>query len=120
MDITKQLDIVQYVKTALLKQGERSVDSFHDCAYRGDGGLKCAVGWLITDAAYSEGLEQFLVDDSEVVQALRASGVPVATEGDTELMLRLQQLHDECHPAEWAEAFTELILTVHRGDFQPC
>ena len=43
----------------LLKQGERSVSPINpqQCRYRGDHGLKCAVGALIKDKFYKPSLE---------------------------------------------------------------
>lgn len=40
-----QQDIFNYVVAHLVEQGKPSV-SDNGCAYRGDGGCKCAAGWV--------------------------------------------------------------------------
>jgi hypothetical protein len=43
------------------------------CAYRGDEGLSCAVGCLIADSFYNEGLEGLAFNAREVFHAVRKS-----------------------------------------------
>lgn len=64
----KTMDIFKHVGKHLLTQNEQSLvdrDTDRSCAYRGDGGLKCAVGCLITDEAYDPAIEGqgVLLDD---------------------------------------------------------
>lgn len=65
------------------------------CRYRGDKGRMCAVGLLISDDAYSPGLEEAGgADTTPVIDALRLSGIkdfilPVG------FLLSLQRAHDE-------------------------
>ena len=80
-------EIYNKIKQHLLSQNERSitrVPSIHDdeehdiCAYRSDdGNLKCAVGALITDDAYSKELEYKPWYNPVVAKALVESGVEV-------------------------------------------
>lgn len=80
-------EIYNKIKQHLLSQNERSiasVPSIHDdeendvCAYRsGNGNLKCAVGALITDDAYSKELEDKPWYNPVVAKALVESGVEV-------------------------------------------
>lgn len=80
-------EIYNKIKQHLLSQNERSitiVPSIHDdegydvCAYRSDdGNLKCAVGALITDDAYSKELEDKSWYNPVVAKALVESGVKV-------------------------------------------
>lgn len=80
-------EIYNKIKQHLLSQNERSitiVPSIHDdegyvvCAYRSDdGNLKCAVGALITDDAYSKELEDKSWYKPVVAKALVESGVKV-------------------------------------------
>lgn len=64
-------EIFDTVATHLFKQGRRAVRGCAEvvCAYRGVGGLKCAVGVLIPDQLYTEMMEGStvfgLLDDSE-------------------------------------------------------
>lgn len=57
-----QQETFETVYRALLAQGEPSVTrdpkgEVQECSYRGDGGMKCAVGHLIPDADYHGDLE---------------------------------------------------------------
>lgn len=46
------------MKAAIINQGKKSVDdSGMYCQYRGPGGIKCAVGHMISDEEYSPKLE---------------------------------------------------------------
>ena len=45
----------------LLVQGKRSLTSDGACAYRGEGGLKCAIGALIPDDQYDPKMENWEV-----------------------------------------------------------
>ena len=52
-------EIYDKVRNHMLKQGRRSVisDNSRSCAYRGSGGMMCAVGCLIPDEKYSPDIE---------------------------------------------------------------
>lgn len=58
------------------------------CAYRGYGGLKCAVGHLIEDANYHEDLEGIAADAPEVMRAARMS------DNHCQLLADMQGAHD--------------------------
>lgn len=59
------------------------------CAYRGAGGCKCAVGWLIPDEVYSEQME------GNRVGALALEG---GFEEHMDLLIQLQYAHDAMTP----------------------
>lgn len=66
------------------------------CAYRGDNGLKCAIGCLIPDEHYSSSLEGYTARNEEV---MRAAGLSIE---NINLAIDLQKIHD-CHRVEkWA------------------
>jgi hypothetical protein len=55
--------IFDTVVPLLIQQGKSSVETEVDgrvinCMYRGDGGSKCAIGWLIADDRYSPDFER--------------------------------------------------------------
>lgn len=51
-------EIFEKMVTGLYRQGKPSVDLFNGfCKYRGDGGTKCAIGFLIDDSEYDPSLE---------------------------------------------------------------
>ena len=69
--------------------GARSIAGIR-CAYRGDGGNKCAIGVFIPDEVYSEDCEQQTVDYLlEQYPGLRAY-MPL----EVDALLSLQAIHD--------------------------
>lgn len=108
-------EIFDFVANHLLTQNARSMlpDNV-TCAYRGGGGLMCAVGCLITDEAYHEGLEVNAANDPFVSIALQESGV-VFSENTMKLLLELQSIHDSEEYSYikgfWAERLQE---TAHK------
>jgi hypothetical protein len=83
-----------------------------ECAYRGYGGTKCAVGCLILDEYYTEDLEHSILEpeNEALVDALAKSMGLTVTNVLTYLpMLRnMQQVHDRIPPKDWEAAFTFL------------
>lgn len=65
------------------------------CAYRGVGGLKCAIGCLIPDERYDPTLEGFSVYSERVQKAAEY------TEEQNVLAGALQRVHDTCEPNNW-------------------
>lgn len=57
-------EVFDYVIGHLVSQGKQSIqmEGREPCAYRGDNGLKCAVGVLISDEVYNDGMEGNSVD----------------------------------------------------------
>lgn len=123
--LTKR-EIFEKVKGHLLTQKavsrkSRSASSpVYGCAYRGEAGMKCAVGCLISDADYSldfEGaapvaatdLNRFVPEDRvyRINQALMNAGVDMNDRKTAEMVRELQFLHDNKPVHEWA---TELQL----------
>lgn len=88
-----EYDVIKQVGTHLLRQNKRSDDGHMNCMYRGQGGLKCAVGCLIADDEYKASFEgvlwSCLVEDEQVPDAHHF------------LVARLQHIHDEYRPDDW-------------------
>ena len=104
-------EIFDRVKTHLLAQDERSRHSNGVCAYHAFDGLKCAVGCLITEDAYSEEFEGATVTSDKVKDALEASGINtgINTDNNTISMLtNLQSIHDYEAPDDWEHALDNL------------
>ena len=103
--------IFNRVAAHLLAQGRPSTSSngAWDCAYRGENGLRCAVGCLIDDAHYSEAIEGYTIWDKSVGQAVKKSlslrHLPART---ADLLGDLQHLHDLTPPEEWRDALKAL------------
>ncbi len=74
------------------------------CAYRGEDGLKCAIGCLIPDSEYSEKIEgggvHFLVSNTDMPPSLR--GV------DLNLLNQLQTVHDQHDPLGWENGLKDV------------
>ena len=76
------------VKDHLLKQGERSMMSGIDpqCAYRGEGGMQCAAGCLMSD------------EEAQDIPEMKSWGVLIfkgyVTDSHSQLIGDLQDLHD--------------------------
>jgi hypothetical protein len=115
--------IFDHVALHLITQGKRSQFTKNKatdssvCAYRGPGGLSCAVGCLIADEHYDHGLEGNGALSSWVLDALKASGVPVKTHTSyawgerspiNNLLEDLQALHDCADPKTWPDVLIQV------------
>lgn len=92
--LTKQ-EIFNIVWKGLSSQKwEQSRTATHRCAYRGEAGHKCAIGWLIPDEDYVPSMEGCPIDMSRPLQqVLQKIGVPIDEEG-LPFLYDLQQAHD--------------------------
>lgn len=76
------------VAAHLRVQGRQSLDANGCCAYRGEGGLRCAIGIFIDDANYNAEME------GKAVESLFHLLLPeVASTGPT-FLCDIQMLHD--------------------------
>ena len=101
-EIEARREVFNRVKAHLLTQNAQALDYCGGCAYRGQDGTKCAVGCLITDNAYSPGIEGATALDERLEWALGQSGVP--TDMRTLRMLdALQRMHDGRSPGYWPD-----------------
>ncbi len=83
----------------LLAQGKKSLRQsrgYEACAYRGHGGLKCAVGAVILDHEYFPGMEGVPVSELVVCGLLPDRLVP-----HERLLRALQNTHDTFEPEDW-------------------
>ena len=112
------LEVFNKVEANLLAQGVRSIRKslISDmCAYRGAGGLRCAVGCLIKDEAYHKGLEGIAMwaDEKEedrqmlLEEALIKSGIDLNSTM-THMLSDLQSLHDTVKPKVWKQRLQNL------------
>lgn len=97
----KLQEIYDRVAEHLLTQQKRSIGELGACVYRSPEGLKCAVGCLISDEAYSPKIEGTYVREQSVQEALRESGVKPLTEQVVFLLEGLQACHDDFYPEDW-------------------
>lgn len=89
--------LTQMQKSLRLRSSEIGKDSLYPskCAYRGVGGLKCAVGCLIPDERYDPTLEGFSAYNERVQKATEHTKEQNALAG------ALQRVHDTCEPNNW-------------------
>lgn len=102
-------EIFDTVYEGLKAQGCGSANSA-GCAYKGENGTKCAVGWLIPDEVYTEDIESTGIR----CQRDRASRSPTEietlmcdlgyTSSQLDLLSALQTAHDCATEDEWAYA----------------
>lgn len=84
----------------LLTQGKKSLNQNGCCAYRGEDGLKCAIGAFIQDKHYHSGLEKVIGPYDGVWTSCIMSGVENSKE-NRDILFSLQQIHDCFFPSEW-------------------
>lgn len=113
-------EIFDKVVHHLLTQKQRSVlletraSLEYSCAYRGSGGLKCAIGCLIKDEFYSPELEGKGVGSSIISSALMNSGVDLGKPGSADgaylmrLLTELQTIHDHASIDRWEDGLRRL------------
>lgn len=87
----------------LLAQGCKSIDSEGLCQFRGTGGKKCAVGFLITDEEYFDAMERYgVLMVVEIIGSLDGMNVT--------MLRRLQNIHDVLEPETWEEELQGMAM----------
>lgn len=115
------LAVFKKIVGGLLKQGTQSMDKTEStCKYRGAGGMRCALGMVIDDAAYKKSLEGNTIMStdnirkSKIVKALVDSGIDVSTPADIEFLGEMQEIHDSAFGRPWIENFKSAAVS-HLG-----
>jgi hypothetical protein len=107
-------DIFQHVSAHLLAQGAVSEDDNGSCRLRSPHGRKCAIGSLIRDDLYDVALEGVGISyyrhaqDGELLRALYASNVNAYDTGVIDLLIELEQIHDDSSVEEWPHLLAAL------------
>lgn len=99
-------ELFDRISKHLLNQNERSIEHISGaCRYRGDNGLKCAVGAIIPDEKYSGHIEGVIVYSEYVISCL-----PVRYRGKSSIdfLNKLQTLHDKTAVHLWKESLKEI------------
>ena len=102
-DIRELRKVFTTVKTHLLKQNKKSVNSENCTMYHGDDGTRCPIGVLIKDKYYTPNLESFQLDTPEIQYALKKSGINVDLGYMLGLLYLLRIIHDHHEPKDWNE-----------------
>lgn len=95
--------IYEKVARHLLKQKAQSIAN-GGCAYRGENGLKCAIGCLIPDRLYRPEFdtEQFSVWDlMQQPELSRLWKTNDESQVDASFLTKLQSIHDDHCPGLW-------------------
>jgi len=95
MNIENMQLVFDKATKGIIGQGKKSKNATTgECMYR-CGNLRCAIGFLITDANYSDTLETKAFYEKEVVKAVEDSlGTSSFTDSEIAFLDRLQLIHD--------------------------
>lgn len=116
LDEANPQDVFNQVATHLLTQNAPSIRGL-GCAYRGEGGMKCAAGCLIADEEYDVGMEMLTWEGLS-----DQDGFP---KGHQRLIQALQNVHDSHRVSEWREQLQKIagqfeltteVLDDHAGN----
>jgi len=116
MKITNNFDALEFIKTHLLNQGQRSMAPDTTCKYFVDNGdlehpLQCAVGALIDAELYSEDLEGVPADSHIIIDVVRRSNPLWHVDSNSIRMLKnAQMVHDCLQPNQWEKFFEKTSL----------
>jgi hypothetical protein len=101
-DSTAQ-EVFEFVAQHLLNQNQRCMNN-GKCAYRGEDGLKCAVGAIIADDEYDPVFD--MVSDSGIQCLVRDKRIKVSDH--LELLTMLQSIHDNYPEFQWEDKLKAL------------
>lgn len=100
LNTATEQEVFDQVAEHLLKQNAQSKHAL-SCAYRGDGGFKCAAGCLIANDEYSEEFENR-------GWAVLVRNIPNFPKRHSGLIQGLQAIHDTRPPVCWPHYLQEL------------
>lgn len=115
MNTISNQELFDRVAKHLLTQNEASVANitgddgltFTLCAYRGENGLMCGVGCLVSDKEYSPSLEGKSILGTDVKLSVERSLNVNLTSYNLALLNDLQSLHDLSDTDKWARHLRE-------------
>lgn len=114
MKMLSPKDIYERVSTHLLTQRAVSEDDNGSCRLRSPEGRKCAIGSLVRDDLYEAALEGVGISyyrhaqDGELMRALYASNVNAYDPNIIDLLIELEQVHDDADVEEWPHLLAAL------------
>jgi len=98
--------ICTHLMTQASKSGEHKSDrlskEYFECQYKGPDGCACAIGCLLSDAHYKAEFEGKLVEEKDVMLALRRSIGPIGPTS-VPMLLKLQSVHDYKDVEDWPQ-----------------
>ncbi len=100
-------EIFDIVTTGLLTQGKASESKDGGCAYRGEDGCKCAIGFLISDEQY-RGCYEGLAVGALLTNHLLPTELDQEFMHHNPLIYRLQRLHDTKPADYWYDGLSAI------------
>ncbi|WP_244814624.1 hypothetical protein [Caballeronia sp. Lep1P3] len=107
-------DIYERVSAHLLAQGAVSEDDNGSCRLRSAHGRKCAIGSLLRDDLYEADLEGVGISyyrhaqDGKLLRALYASNVNAYDPAVIDLLIELEEVHDDASVEAWPHLLNAL------------
>lgn len=134
LSIKSDDDAIKAISIHLLTQMDQSMAGTGDCAYRGtseeiwddDGydviepgkptGLACAIGCLIPDSLYHEGLEGTTIDDELITEVIKQAHPDWdITEKTIKLLKGFQLIHDRSKSPELWAIYIDRLEYLYRA-----
>lgn len=134
LSIKSDDDAIKAISIHLLTQMDQSMAGTGDCAYRGtseeiwddDGydviepgkptGLACAIGCLIPDSLYHEGLEGTTIDDELITEVIKQAHPDWdVTEKTIKLLKGFQLIHDRSKSPELWAIYIDRLEYLYRA-----
>jgi hypothetical protein len=103
VDLGTRRDVFETIKAHLLAQKAKSVSDQGGCMYRSPDGLKCAIGCLIPDDAYTSAMEGSIGDLMKFIE-FRIDGRSIErsfNDRDFFMLQMLQTVHDMFDVKSW-------------------
>jgi hypothetical protein len=107
-------DIYERVRSHLLTQQAVSEDENGSCRLRSGEGRKCAIGSLVADTVYQPEIEGIGISyyrhakDGSLLRALYASEVNAYDPAIVELLIELEEVHDDFGVEEWPNLLAQV------------
>ena len=107
-------EIYEKVTAHLLTQRAVSEDQNGSCRLRGAQGRKCAIGSLVSDECYKPALEGLGISyyrnarNGDLLRALHASQVDAYRADIIDLLIELEEVHDDTPVEDWPRLLAEL------------
>lgn len=111
--LTKK-NIYESVTAHLLGQGAVSEDENGSCCLRSPNGKKCAIGSLLKDEYYRPTFEGIGISyyrnarDGDLLRALLASQVDAYRADVIDLLIELEEVHDDAPVEDWPGLLAEI------------
>src|SRR4029079_15000816 len=107
-------EVFDQVKNHLLRQNKKCTKIINEssfCAYRNENGDKCAAGCFISDDEYNNFIKNEINIESKGWKQLVS--VEITPVKHSDLIYRLQNIHDGYQPESWPDRLNELAQQLN-------